>query len=326
VPRYDLEDQDLVHYRTRVPAPADLAEFWQRTIAEARALSWEPKLEAVHCGLRVIDVFDVTFSGFGGEPIKAWLHRPTRAPGDLPIVVRYTGYECGRGLPHQVNQWPLAGYASLTVDARGQGSGWGWVGSTPDSGAFGPCGPGLLSHGILDPETYYFRRLFTDSVLAVDAARQLRGVDPDAVAATGTSQGGGITLAVAGLVDGLRAIMPDVPFLCDIPRGMALSDHGPYLELVRYLATHRQDEDRVMEVLAYFDAAILARTASAPALFSVALMDHWCPPSTVYAAFNAYPGDKEIRRYPYNDHEGGQWHHEAEQLRWLPGVVAPPSL
>jgi cephalosporin-C deacetylase len=107
---------------------------------------------------------------------------------------------------------------------------------------------------------------------------------------------------------------------------MALSDHGPYLELVRYLATHRQDEDRVMEVLAYFDAAILARTASAPALFSVALMDHWCPPSTVYAAFNAYPGDKEIRRYPYNDHEGGQWHHEAEQLRWLPGVVAPPSL
>ena len=325
MPRYDLDDHELVHYRTAVTPPADLGEFWQRTIAEARAVSWEPKVEPVSCGLRVIDVFDVTFSGFAGEPIKAWLHRPAGSRGDLPIVVRYSGYECGRGLPHQVSQWPLAGYACLSVDCRGQGSGWGWAGDTPDTAAFGPSGPGLLTHGIGDPETYYYRRLFTDSVLAIDAARQLKGVAPDAIAVTGVSQGGGITLAVAGLVNGLCAAMPDVPFLCDIPRGMALSDHGPYLELVRYLGTHRQDESRVLEVLAYFDAALLVQTAEAPALFAVALMDRWCPPSTVYAAFNAYPGRKEIRRYPYNDHEGGQFHHEAEQLRWLPTVMAPQA-
>ena len=317
MPRYDLEDQELVNYRTAVTPPADLADFWARTIAEARAVAWEPKVEEIKCGLRVIDVFDVTFSGFGGEPIKAWLHMPAGSDGDLPIVVRYCGYECGRGLPHQVSPWPLAGYACLSMDARGQGSGWGLVGDTPDSGTFGPSGPGLMTHGILDPETYYFRRLFTDAVLAIDAARQLKGVAANAIAVTGTSQGGGMTLAVAGLVGGLTAAMPDVPFLSDVPRGMALSDHGPYLELVRYLATHRQDEPRVMKVLAYFDASVLAQTANAAALFSVALMDRWCPPSTVYAAFNAYPGPKEIRTYPYNDHEGGQFHHEAEQLRPL---------
>jgi cephalosporin-C deacetylase len=50
-------------------------------------------------------------------------------------------------------------------------------------------------------------------------------------------------------------------------------------------------------------------------------MDHWCPPSTGYAAFKAYGGPKEIRAYPYNDHEGGQFHQEAEQLRWLPTVM-----
>jgi cephalosporin-C deacetylase len=73
----------------------------------------------------------------------------------------------------------------------------------------------------------------------------------------------------------------------------------------------------VLETLAYFDVAILGRRAKAPALFSVGLMDATCPPSTVYAAYNAYGGPKEIREYPYNDHEGGQGFHEVEKLRWL---------
>lgn len=175
-------------------------------------------MEPISCGLSVLDVFDVTFSGFGGEPIKAWLHKPAGAEGDLPVVVRIPGYECGRALPHQISQWPVAGYASLTIDCRGQGSGWGLAGDTPDSGGFGPSPPGLLAHGILDPETYYYRRLYTDAVLAVDAVRQMRGVAAGSVAVTGTSQGGGITLAVAGLVPGITAIMPDTPFFCDVPR------------------------------------------------------------------------------------------------------------
>ena len=244
MPRFDLDEDDLADYQSSATPPPDLAEFWNRTIAEARTAAWEPKVEPVRCGLRIVDVFDVTFSGFGGEPIKAWLHRPAGQAGDLPVVVRYCGYEGGRGLPHQVNPWPLAGYASFSIDARGQGSGSGWSGDTPDSGPFGPSTLGLLTHGILDPETYYYRRLFTDAVLAVDAVHQLKGIDASAVAVTGTSQGGGITLAVAGLLPDISAAMPDVPFLSDIARGMGLSDNGPYIELVSYLATHRQDEAR----------------------------------------------------------------------------------
>jgi cephalosporin-C deacetylase len=62
---------------------------------------------------------------------------------------------------------------------------------------------------------------------------------------------------------------------------------------------------------------VLARRATAPALFSVGLMDPICPPSTVYAAYNAYAGPKEIRVYPFNEHEGGQGHQQADQLRWF---------
>ncbi len=46
-------------------------------------------------------------------------------------------------------------------------------------------------------------------------------------------------------------------------------------------------------------------------------MDEICPPSTVFAAYNAYGGPKEIREYPFNDHEGGQGFHDVAKLRWL---------
>jgi cephalosporin-C deacetylase len=139
----------------------------------------------------------------------------------------------------------------------------------------------------------------------------------DRVAVTGGSQGGGITLAVSSLVPDLWAVMPDVPFLCDFPRATQISEKDPYAEIVGYLSVHRDHIERAFSTLAYFDAAMLVRRATAPALFSVALMDKICPPSTVYAAYNSYGGRKEIVEYPFNDHEGGQVFHQAKQLRWL---------
>ena len=99
--------------------------------------------------------------------------------------------------------------------------------------------PGVMTRGIEDPATYYYRRLFTDAVRAVDAARTLEAVDPDRVAVVGGSQGGGTALAVAGLVPDLRGLVAQVPFLCDFPRAIRVADTDPYREVARYLATHR---------------------------------------------------------------------------------------
>ncbi|WP_255412016.1 acetylxylan esterase [Cryobacterium sp. Y82] len=71
--------------------------------------------------------------------------------------------------------------------------------------------PGFLTRGIDSRETYYYRRLFTDAVRAVAAARTLAVVDQARVGIMGTSQGGGIALAVAGLVPDLAAVVARVP-------------------------------------------------------------------------------------------------------------------
>jgi cephalosporin-C deacetylase len=317
---YDLPRDQLVNYRPDLVEPEDLEPFWTKTLAEARASAKPPVFEPVDSGLTLVDCFDVTFSGFGGDPVRAWLHLPTGASEPLPIIVRFIGYGGGRGLPHEVGPWPLAGYGSLTVDTRGQGSGYGSPGDTPDPFGATPSHPGFMTRGILDPYEYYYRRVYTDAVLAVEMVRTHPMARADKIAITGGSQGGGITLAVSSFLPDLWAVMPDVPFLCDFRRATAIVDTNPYLEIVHYLRIHRDHVERAFSTLAYFDAALLARRATAPALFSVALMDQTCPPSTVYAAYNRYGGSKEIVEYPFNDHEGGQVFQQARQLRWLRGL------
>ena len=41
----------------------------------------------------------MTFSGFGGDPIRAWFLRPRAATGPLPCLVTYIGYGGGRAFP-----------------------------------------------------------------------------------------------------------------------------------------------------------------------------------------------------------------------------------
>jgi cephalosporin-C deacetylase len=112
-------------------------------------------------------------------------------------------------------------------------------------------------------------------------------------------------------------VLPDVPFLCHYRRATEITDAFPYGELVSYCKTHRDEVDQVFATLRYFDGVNFAARASAPALFSVALMDAVCPPSTVFAAYNHYAGGKDISVWPYNGHEGGAAFQRAAQIRFL---------
>ena len=315
MPFLDMPIAELRAYRPAADVPSDLSTFWDETLAEAAAFPLDPSFEPVEARLGTLDVYDVTFTGYGGQRVRGWLRVPARRDGPLPCVVQYIGYGGGRGLAHEYLLWGAAGYAHFVMDTRGQGS-QSTAGDTGDPVFSGPAHPGFMTRGILDPAEYYYRRLYVDAIRAVDAARAHVAVD-GRVAVVGGSQGGGVTLAVASLRDDITAAMPDVPFLCQFPRGVAIADRGPYQEIATYLRVHRAEVERAFRTLSYFDNVNLARNATAPALFSVALQDAVCPASTVYAAYNAYAGDKEIREYPFNDHEGGEGFHQAEQLMWL---------
>ena len=314
MPFPDLWPDQVASYHSTSVAPLDFDAFWRATLAEARSVSLDPVFTPVAAGLPVFDCYDVSFSGFAGHRIKGWLILPKGGAADC--VVKYIGYNGGRGFLHEHLFWPSTGRAVLVMDTRGQGAGWA-VGATADPVGSDPSQAGFMTRGIGSPDSYFFRRVFTDAVRAVEVAKSFACIDPARVSVAGGSQGGGISLAVAGLVPGLLGVMPDVPYLCDFARSVAVASRDPYLEVARYLSVHRDQVDTAFSTLNYFDGVHFAARAEAPALFSVALMDTICPPSSVYAAFNAYAGAKEIASYTFNDHEGGGPFQEVRQLEWL---------
>lgn len=316
MPLFDFPIETLREYRPARTEPADFDEFWTSTLRELRSNPLAADFAPYDAALATVETYDVTFAGWNGEPVRGWLQIPKYRERPLPCVVEYIGYSGGRGLPHDHLLFSAAGYAHFVMDSRGQG------GDTGDGHApAGPQAPGFMTNGVLDRDSYYYRRLMSDSVRAVDAARAHPAVDPTRIIVAGGSQGGGLTLAVAGLVPDLLAAMPDVPFLCHYPRATEIVDTNPYLEIVQFCKTHPRDVERVFETLSYFDGVNFAARARASSLFSVGMMDPVCPPSTVFAAYNHYAGPKEMCVWWFNGHEGGGRYQAVRRLEFLRKVL-----
>jgi len=317
----DMPLRELREYLPGRKEPDDFDAFWRKSIEEAHKFPLNPVFNRVDFYMKTVDTYDAAFNGYNGESIKGWLILPAENLGTadkkLPCVVRYIGYHGGRGFPFDHLTYASAGYAEFVMDTRGQGSSYVFSGDTPDPHGSGPMADGFMTKGITSPETYYYRRVFIDAVRAVEAVKSHPKIDSKRIAVAGGSQGGGITLAVTGLVPEVRIAMPEVPFLCHYRRAVELIDSFPYQEIVLYLKSHRDRVDAVFNTLSYFDGVNFAVRAKAKALFSVGLMDTTCPPSTVFAAYNYYAGPKEIKVYEFNQHEGGGSFHMLEKLKFL---------
>jgi cephalosporin-C deacetylase len=316
LPLFDLPLAELETHRTSTVEPPGLDEFWAGAIASARASRFEPIVEPYRTDVYGdLAAYDVTFSGADGDPIKAWYLRP-RAAGNAPLACRVTfiGYGGGRDHPTAHALYPACGHATLVMDTRAQGGNWS-AGDTSDPGAgtSGPEHPGVMTRGIASPETYYYRRLYVDAVRAVETAAELPGVDAERIGVGGGSQGGALALAAAALApDRVRLCHADVPFLCDIERAMDITPDAPYTELVAYLAVHPELDEAARHTLSHVDNALLATRIRARTLVSVGLRDTICPPSTVFAAFNAISAPKEIVVLPYSGHTTTAVHNERQ--------------
>jgi cephalosporin-C deacetylase-like acetyl esterase len=69
LPLFDLLLDELCSHRSKTTSPDDLDRFGSEAIDEARARSFEPRLEPHRSDVyRRLEVFDVTFAGARGDP------------------------------------------------------------------------------------------------------------------------------------------------------------------------------------------------------------------------------------------------------------------
>jgi len=322
---FDFPEEKLRTYTGKATLPADFEAFWRSTLDQELSADLAVRSAVADVPVTAYQVYDMSYLGYGGARINTWVRIPQHTSGRLPAVLNFIGYSGSRGYPWAGSHFAQAGYVHITMDSRSQGWGSRHYGPTspdPELVRGETAVPGVMTSGILDRDTYYYRRLYIDTIRLIQAVLTLDRVDPSRLVVMGGSQGGGLTLAAAGLAAmadiPLAGAMVDVPFLCDFPRAVGLTDNRPYSEIVEFLKYNPQFAEAAFATLAYFDGVNFARFIAIPALFSVALMDQTCPPSTVFAAYNTCASqDKAIKVWPWNDHEGGGDHMTLEQLSWL---------
>ncbi len=282
---FDMPLDELERYRPERHEPADFDAFWAAALAEGAERPLDVAVTPVPTPLTTLDAFDVSFRGLDGEPVEAMLVRP-RGAASAPqtCVVEFCGYTGARGSVLENLSWASAGYVNLVVEPR-------------------VSGRALV--GLEAPERYHYRRVFANAVRAVQAARELPGVERVMVA--GASQGGLISLAAAGLApEAVAAVVAYVPYGCNYARSLQITAEGPYALITEHLRWYRNTIERAHRTLSYFDGMHFAARGRAPAFFTAALRDTICPPSTVFATHNHYGGPRELRVWPYAGHEGGE--------------------
>jgi cephalosporin-C deacetylase len=305
---FDFPLEKLYTYQGSSPRPADVDAYWDRNLAEMRAL--DPQVELVPAKFQApyAECFHMYFNGLGGARVHAKLLRPKDQKTKGPALLLFHGYSGDSGDWVSKLPYVAAGYTVAALDCRGQ------AGLSNDNG--GTTGVTLRGHiirGVEDgPEKLYYRGVFTDTAQMAYLVMSMPGVDPTRVGATGGSQGGALTVVCASLVPELKLAAPTFPFLSDYKRvwQMDLAENA-YAELREYLRwrdpTHA-NVDQFWHTLGYIDIQNLAPRIKSDIYMAVGLMDKTCPPSTQFAAYNKITAPKRLEIYPDFAHENLKGH------------------
>ncbi len=316
MPSIDMPLERLRDYKPSLYRENDFESFWDDTVSAALKQPLNAELIPYNLPAKGIDTYAVRFDGFGGGRIAGWYMRPS-SNGKYPGVCCYHGYS-GRGQrPLDLLNLAAQGMCVLSMDCRGQN------GQSQDAMAY-PEGhvSGWMTAGIRTPSTYYYRYVYADALRALELLARREEVDEDRLAVTGGSQGGGISLAVAALTDRLQLALPDIPFLCDFRRSIAITPAGPYPEIITFLKTFPHLHDEVVQTLSYFDNLNLAPWIKCRTVISNCLCDDICPPSSIFAVFHHIAAEKHMEIYPYHKHEIPYEHAEV-RFRELVNVLRP---
>jgi cephalosporin-C deacetylase len=301
----DMPLDQLQQYQGVNPRPADFDAFWDKSIAEMKAI--DPKVELIPSAdfkVPCADCFDLYFTGVKGARIYAKYLRPKKAAAPHPAIVEFHGYSGNAGDWTTKLAYIALGYSVVSMDCRGQG------GKSEDIG--GVKGNTLQGHIIrgLDgqPQDLLFRDIFLDTAQLAGIVMKMDEVDPKRVGATGGSQGGALTLACAALEPRIKRLAPMFPFLCDYRRvwDMDLCEDA-YVEIKHYFRLfdpQHKRRDEIFTKLGYIDLQHLAPRIRGEVLMATGLMDKICPPSTQFAAYNKITAPKKMAIYPNFGHEG----------------------
>jgi cephalosporin-C deacetylase len=167
---------------------------------------------------------------------------------------------------------------------------------------------GYFTRGVESPQTYIYRRLVQDSLLAMRILAAQAEVDSRFLVAAGLSQGGGLGVMLGAWCPLTRCVVAELPALTywEYLLGRTVWRY-PIKEFQDYMEATGVSRDALLHTLQYYDAVNHAPYVRVPVQLSLALKDPGIRAPVVVSLYDALPQPKRL--LIYEDH-GHDWHPE----------------
>lgn len=277
------------------PAPADFDAFWSAKKKLLAAVPVNARLTPVKSPRENVETFDLQADSVGA-PISGYFARPTGAkPRGLPAILTVHGAGVSSSNLSSAAAWAREGALALDLNAHGLPNG-------REKAFYDALAAGELKdyriRGRDSRETIYFLGMFLRLVRAIDFLTAQPEWDGRTVVVSGSSQGGAQAIAAAGLDPRVTFFAAGVPAMCDHTGALA----GRIAGWPKFIPTKESPPPAaVVAAVGYYDGVNFAARTKAPGVFTVGFIDTTCPPTSVYAAYNALRAPKEI----FNDVRAG---------------------
>ena len=263
----------------------EVSEFWKRTRTQLASEPMEAEVEQLKEPLPYRK-YRVTLRGLNGVHFRALLALPVQGESPakpLPAIVTMPGY--GGTQQGVMLSECMRGYAVLQVFPRSQGE---------SEALWKIDGPDKLTWHVAQPEGAYYQGAYADVIRGIDYLVSRADIDPARIGLVGTSQGGGMALAVTALDHRVKVVVAHVPFLCDL----RTAARTPNAMVKNVLDKAGLNNEATLHALDFFDPLQLAPDLRVPALISAGGKDEVCPAATIRAVFDLIPATKSLMVYP----------------------------
>jgi cephalosporin-C deacetylase len=280
-----------------MPVPDDFDAFWIAQKKKLAAVPMNARLTPVKSSSTKIELFDVQ-ADCVGAPVSAYFAKPNGAqPKSLPAVLTVHGAGVSTSQSGSAGGW--AGNGALAMDMNAHG-----IPNGKPAQFYKDLADGALKDyrfvGINDREKCYFLGMFLRLVRAIDFLTSQPEWNGKDVIVFGSSQGGFQAFAAAGIDERVTAFCAGVPAGCD-HTGVVMKRVNGWPKFIQSLPVIEPDA-KVLETVRYFDNVnFAAHTKAKRCIVTVGFIDTTCPPTSIYAAYNALPIKKEI----FNDVKSG---------------------
>ena len=276
------------------PAPDDFATFWAAKKKALAAVPVNARLTPVSSPREGVETFDVQADSVGSG-VSAYLARPVGAkPRTLPIILTVHGAGVNSSQLNSAAGWAKDGLLAMDLNAHGLPNG-------REKAFYEALAAGDLKDyrtaGRTSRETVYFLGMYLRLIRAIDVLTAQPEWDGRTVVVYGSSQGGAQAIAAAGLDERVTFFVAGVPAGCDHTGSLA----GRIAGWPKFIPTGTAASPEVVTAVRYYDGVNFAARAKAPGFFTVGFIDTTCPPTSVYAAYNALRAKKDI----FNDIPSG---------------------